>query len=104
MGKLSPEVTDEGAESDITSIGAHSSVAFRDTFPIIGKAFDASANTPINQNLKQKEGLPSGRPFRYAYSVTRLFIQPAARRGHSAMRSSIIVGVEAVISLASAIP
>ncbi len=36
----------------ITTIGAHSSVAFRDTFPIIGKAFDASANTPINQNLK----------------------------------------------------
>ena len=57
MGKLSPEVTDEGAESDITAIGAHSSVAFRDTFPILGKAFArrfVCANRPINQNLKNK--------------------------------------------------
>ena len=38
MEKLSPEVTDEGAESDITSIGAHSSVGFAATFPILGKA------------------------------------------------------------------
>ena len=37
-------------------------------------------------------------------SVLRLRIQPAASRGHSAMRSLIIVGEEAVISLASAIP
>jgi hypothetical protein len=35
----------------ITTIGAHSSVAVRDTFPIIGKALKATANTPTNQNL-----------------------------------------------------
>ena len=28
MGKLSRDATDEGAESDITQIGAHSSVAY----------------------------------------------------------------------------
>ena len=35
----------------VTTIGAHSSVAFRDTFPILGKALKATASPPINQNL-----------------------------------------------------
>ena len=35
-------------------IGAHSSVGYAATFPILGKAFDVSANIPINQNLKKK--------------------------------------------------
>ena len=38
VGKLSPKVTDEGADSDIMRIGAHSSVGFAATFSILEKA------------------------------------------------------------------
>ena len=34
----SREAGDEGAKSDITQMGAHSSVAYGATFPILGKA------------------------------------------------------------------
>ena len=57
MEKLSPEVTDEGAESNVMRIGAHSSVGFAATFSILEKAFArhfVCANRPTNQNLKDK--------------------------------------------------
>ena len=58
MGKLSRDATDEGAKSDIAQIGAHSSVAYGATFPILGKATTrvrTHRQTPIYRSQKTKK-------------------------------------------------